>query len=522
MAAKNPVIDINTLPTLPGCYLFKNKKGIVIYVGKAKNIKKRVNSYFKKNHESKKTEQLVLNIKTLEIFVTNTEVEALLLENNLIKKYMPKYNIDLKDSKRYAYITIPDEKYPRLLIARKKLSKGKYFGPFISGQTRDHILEFLKRTYRLRTCRRFPKKECLRYHINLCDAPCTGKITEQKYLEYIKNIELILKGNISELTSILKIEMKTASEKLNFEKAQDIKNRLQALAWLKEKQTMQRDKNIDEDVINYLIKEDIVYLIIFNISKGIVINKQKFEFDYDSEFLEEFIRRYYEDNKIPKEIIVPKKISESTQKYLEKVRKTKIKITVPEKGEKKTLLKIIIKNIESKQFAGETNLLELKKALRMPEPPKIIECFDISHLSGTSTVASMVQFKDGTPNKSEYRKFKIRTVSGIDDFSSIAEVIKRRYTRLLKEKKSFPNLIVVDGGKGQLSFALKELAAINVKIPIIALAKRDEEIFFPGRTIPLKLDKKNKGLQLLQQIRDEAHRFAITYNRLLRKKKLTK
>ncbi len=519
---KNIVInmDKNSLPHQPGCYLFKDNKGIIIYIGKAKNLKKRVSSYFQKSHDDAKTKQLVSRIKSYEIFITNSEVEALILENNLIKKHMPKYNINLKDSKRYAYITIQEEKFPRLLIARKRLGKGKFFGPFTSGQTRDYVLEVLKRAFKLRTCNKFPKKECLRYHIKLCDAPCTNKISEKEYDENIKHIELILKGNISEIIKKLKINMKKASDNLQFERALDLRNKLQAIKWLQEKQTMERNKIINEDVINYIIKDGIVNLSLLNIAKGIVINKQSFEFDYTEDFLEEFIRRYYEDNKIPKEIILTKKISESTIKYIEQLRKTKVKITIPKIGEKKTLLKIIIKNIEIEQFKGQEGLNELKKVLKLQEEPKIIECFDISHLGGTSTVASMVQFKDGKENKSEYRRFKIRTVEGIDDFKSIAEVVRRRYTRLVKEKKEFPNLIIIDGGKGQLSFAMKELAKLSLKIPTISIAKRDEEIFFPGLSFPLKLNKKNKGILLLQRIRDEAHRFAITYNRLLRKKKL--
>jgi len=513
-------MNTKDLPHQPGCYLFKDKKGIVIYVGKAKDLKKRVSSYFRKQ-DDKKTEQLVLRIADLEIFITNTEIEALLLENNLIKKHMPKYNINLKDSKRYAYITITDEKFPRLMIARKRTNKGKYFGPFTSGQTRDYVLETLKRSFKLRTCKRLPKKECLRYHINLCDAPCTNKISETEYNTNLKNVSLILKGNTTELTKQLKTNMKQESKALNFEKALDLRNKLQSIEWLQEKQTMERNKRIDEDVINYIINESIVKLTIFNIAKGLVINKQNFEFTYTEDFLEEFIRRYYETNKVPKEIILPKTISEPTIQYIEKIRKTKVKITVPKIGEKKTLLKIIIKNIQIQDSKEEESLNELKKVLKLQEIPKSIECFDISHLSGTSTVASMVQFKDGKPNKSEYRRFKIRTVTGIDDFKSIAEVVRRRYTRLIKEKKEFPSLIIIDGGKGQLTFAAKELKALNIRIPIISLAKREEEVFFPGLPFPLKLDKKNKARLLIQRIRDEAHRFAIKYNRLLRSKKLT-
>ncbi|MBC8495781.1 excinuclease ABC subunit UvrC, partial [archaeon] len=444
----------------------------------------------------------------------------LILENNLIKKHLPKYNILLKDSKRYAYIQLTDEEYPRLLLARKKDEKGKFFGPFVSGESRDYILDLVRKNFMIRTCKRLPKKECLRHHIQLCSAPCINKVSKKEYDKQIKHAELALKGKTSELIESLKVLMKKESSKQNFESALQLRNQIKAITWVNDKQKMERDKKHDEDIINYLVKNGKVYLLLFNIYKGILENKQTFEFDYKDNFLEQFIVQYYSENPVPKELILPNVVDKALVDYLTEKRGKKAIIKIPKVGEKKQLLKLVLKNIELSFFGDLEKLTDLQAKLKLNELPKVIECFDISHLSGTNTVASMVQFRNGKPDKSNYRRFKIRTVEGIDDFESMKEVITRRYKRLKEENLEFPNLVVIDGGKGQLSSTMSALKSIDVKLPVISLAKKLEEIYFPGSHFPLRLNHKSKALKLLQSIRDEAHRFAISYNRLLRKKDL--
>jgi excinuclease ABC subunit C len=514
------MFSIAHLPDKPGCYLFRNKQGIILYIGKAKNLHKRVKSYQKINNLDPKTQQLMKQIHTIDFIVTDTEMEAFILENTLIKKHQPKYNIDLKDAKSYSYLRITDESYPRILIARRKTEKGSYFGPFVSAADRDYILQFLKKTFLLRTCKRMPKKPCLRYHIQLCDAPCIDNITEKEYLQQIETAKQILKGKIKEATTQIAQEMQEFSRKQQFEQALRKRNQLTALEHLKERQNMQRQKQYNEDIINYKIVDDNVYLMLFNVYKGTLSNKNDFVFSFHEDFLEEFITQYYSDHPIPKELIVPESLDESLKAFLSHQKKSKVLITVPQRGEKKQLLRLVKKNIDITFFANTKKIAALQQRLRLHEKPVVIECFDISHLSGTSMVGSMVQFRNGQPDKTNYRRFRIRTVEGIDDFKAIGEVVRRRYNRLLKEKQTFPDLIIIDGGKGQLNSALSILEDIGMTTPVISIAKRLEELYIPGRVQPLLLKKDDIALQYIQQIRDEAHRFAISYNRLLRSKEV--
>jgi excinuclease ABC subunit C len=426
----------------------------------------------------------------------------------------------MKDAKSHSYILLTDERFPRILIARRKNGRGKYFGPFVSAAERDYILQFLKKTFLIRSCRKLPKKECLRYHINLCEAPCIGLISEKEYNNKIENVKLILTGHIDKLIKRLKTEMKSFSDKNFFEKSLKIRNQITAIEHLNERQNVQREKKFNEDIINYEINDDKVYLMLFNIYQGTLNNKTDFVFDYISDFLEEFIVQYYSDNPVPKELIVPIKLPDSIKIFLENLKGSKVKIIKPEKGEKKQLLNLVLKNIEITFFSDIDKVETLKTRLGLQENPNVIECFDISHLSGTSTAGSMVQFRNGKPDKSNYRRFRIRSIEGIDDTAAIAEVVRRRYSRLKTEDAELPDLIIIDGGRGQLNFAIQELSKLDLKIPIISIAKQFEEIFLPGRFLPLKISKKDKALHFIQEIRDEAHRFAIKYNRLLRKKEL--
>ncbi|MFP4523402.1 MAG: excinuclease ABC subunit UvrC [Candidatus Nanoarchaeia archaeon] len=564
---------INSLPQKPGCYLFFDKHKNIIYIGKAKDLQKRVSSYFKKKDVDAKTTVLVSKINTINFIQTTTEIEALLLENNLIKKHQPKYNINLKDSKRYAYLQLTDEDYPRLRIARQKTTKGEYFGPFVSAELRDYIKDVLVKQFQLRTCRVMPKKACLRYHIGICTAPCqqssgngeqgsknqsagsriqdvvvgeqgSGKrfsvvgehngsqntapfATKEEYAKQVDAVRFVLKNNTSQLKKTLTQKMKRAAKNTSFEQAITFRNQLYALETIKERQQVERTKHYDEDILDFIVDKETVYLILFHIKKGILLDKEEFVFSYEKNFLQHFLMQYYQDQPIPKEIILPIPPNPLVSQALSKKRKSKVAFHVPKKGDKKQLLDMVQANIKATFFAQADALNEIKKAIGLQEAPTTIECFDISHISGTSTVASMVQFKNALPNKSAYRRYKIKTVNGNDDFASMAEVITRRYKKLLAKNEPLPDLIVIDGGKGQLSSAssaldsvVQELGVVGVRIPIISLAKKEEELFLPQKSDSIQLPKSNKGLQLLQRIRDEAHRFAIAYNRLLRKKKL--
>ena len=515
-------IDLTNIPKNPGCYLFKDRRGKIIYVGKAKNLEKRVRSYFQKKDHDPKTEALVKEIYSADFFVTDNEVEALILENNLIKKNYPKYNIDLKDSRRYAYIQITDEKYPRLLIARKREGKGKFYGPFVSGATRDYILDALIKTFKLRTCKNLPKRECLRFSIGLCSAPCTERISHTKYLENVDSAKLVLNKRTIDLIKILIEKMNENSKTQNYEGALQIRKQIEAIKGLSEKQKMERSKNYDEDIINYIIQKEKVYLMLFNSRNGILVNKQDFEFDYTPHFLEEFISRYYSEAEIPRKIITPESVDSSIEEYLNKIKRSKVEIINPKIGQLKDLLELVKKNIEISLFGDQEKIEDLAKELKLNEIPRVIECFDISHLSGTATVASMVQFRNGKADKSNYRKYKIKTVNQIDDFASMKEVIKRRYSKLKFEKLPFPNLVIIDGGKGQLNSVMEGLKELNLNLVVISLAKREEEVFLPNKSDPIILPRKGKALRLIQSIRDEAHRFAITYNRKLRSKEMLK
>ncbi len=514
------MIDPDSLPSNPGCYLFKNTKKQVLYVGKAKNLKKRVKTYYQKNELDAKTQRLIDTSTSLDFFVTENETEALILENTLIKKYLPRYNIRLRDAKTYAFIRLTIDTFPRLMIARKKSGSGIFYGPFVSAQERDYILNFLNKTFRLRTCKKMPKKPCLRSHIKLCDAPCINNIAPQEYQKRIEKTKLILNGKTKHLLKKLVKEMNQLSQEQNYEKALEIRNQISAIQRLSEHQNMQREIKHDEDILNYVVKDDAVYLMLFNVSKGIVTTKNEYVFEYNPDFYEEFLVQYYSEKPVPPELIIPQGISSPLKDFLQKKSQRKIIITVPLRGSKKQLLDLVKKNIEGVFFAGAIKMEKLGKQLGLHDIPQVIECFDISHLSGTSTVGSMVQFRNGKPDKNNYRRFKIRTVDTIDDYAAIREIIRRRYTRLKQTNGPYPDLIIIDGGRGQLNGARAELETLGVNIPIISIAKKEEDIYLPNIPIPLRLSSKNKALHAIQEIRDEAHRFAIKYNRLLRKKSM--
>jgi len=518
-----PPFDLNDIPHSPGCYLYKDDEGTIIYVGKAKDLRKRVSSYFQKKDHDPKTKRLVAAICSVEYIVTGTDEEAYLLENTLIKHHQPKYNIDLKDAKSYAYIELTKEEFPRITIARNTKDNGQFFGPFISGKERDYVLSVVKKTFRLRSCRTMPKnRPCLRYHIGNCTGPCRGHVSTEEYAKQCSYAADVLKGNTKEIRTRLEEEMAVYAKNTEFEAAILCRDMITAVDNLSARQYVARKTDHDEDVITYRVVEETVYLMVFHVYKGTLGGRDEFIFDRADGFFEEFVAGYYTENPIPKEIIVEEELDKALSGYLGNLAGHAVRITVPQQGAKKKLLELAGNNIETTHFRDEIKVRELQTALHMKTPPDVVECFDISHLSGTDTVASMVQFRGGKPDKRNYRRFKIKTVEGIDDFASMAEVVRRRYSRLIDEEKNLPDLIIVDGGKGQLSSAKRVLDELKADVPLISLAKSEEEVFVTGVPFPLPFDKKTKANMYLQEIRDEAHRFAIDYNRLLRKKRLIK
>ena len=499
--------NLERLPNSPGCYLFKNKEGNIIYVGKAKELRKRVSSYFNKRHEDVKTQMLVDEIQDLDFISTNTEVEALILENNLIKKHYPHYNLDLKDAQRYAYIhLVTGVDLPYIEVERNRQAKGEYYGPFVSGFSRKLIVEVLSRNFKILTKKPSPRTKKL--------------INKENYLERVEQARKILKGEVNQLIKDLERDRDDASKNTFYEYALTLKNRIEALESLKEKQYMELTRSFDANIINYIVSSDTAYLLVFSIRKGILEGKQEYVLPYMEGFLNEFTLRYYDKAPIPDEVIVPSSLDPALEPYLTKLRRRKVKIIIPQSGDKKQLLDLVLKNVQDTFFFGKERLIALKEALNLPKLPVRMECFDISHLTGTNTVASMVSFKEGVPDKSSYRKYKIRNPSPSDDYVAMKEVIYRRYSKLSREHMTYPDLIIIDGGKGQLSVALESLNKLRVKIPVISLAKQFEEVYTKPTGEPIRLGKDHKGLQLLQTIRDEAHRFAIQYQQLLRRKDL--
>jgi len=531
---------IRSLPQKPGVYQYFSKEGKVIYVGKAKNLKKRVASYFTKSHQSGKLRLLISKIDNIEFVVTNTELDALLLENNLIKKYQPKYNIQLKDDKTFPWICIKNEHFPRIFPTRHVVKDGSdYFGPYASVRMMKTLLDIIKQLYPLRNCtlnlkpsviQKKDYKVCLEYHIGNCLGPCVGKQTEEDYMATIQQIKHIIKGNISNVISELKSLMNQAANHMEFEKAQLLKEKVEILERYKSKSTIVNPKIDNVDVLSMISQGDIAFVNYLKVSNGAIVQahtiemKKKLE-ETDNEMLAfalmDFRQRFESD---AKEILLP---------FDPCIEISDVKISIPQRGDKKQLLDLSARNAKYYQLerAKQASLVDpdrhkkrilnqLKDDLRMKELPVQIECFDNSNFQGDYPVAAMVQFVDTKPNKKAYRHYNIKTVTGPDDYASMEEIISRRYKRLLDEKQSLPQLIVIDGGKGQLSAAVKSLKKLNLygKITIIGIAKKLEEIYFPNDPVPLYIDKKSESLKIIQQLRDEAHRFGITHHRKKRDK----
>ena len=536
-------LQIQTLPDNPGVYQYYDKDDKILYVGKAKNLRKRVSSYFNKLHENGRTNVMVRKIVSIKHIVVPTETDALLLENNLIKKLQPRYNVMLKDDKTYPWICIKREPFSRIFTTRNMVKDGsEYFGPYTSFKTVHTLLDLIKELYQLRTCNYDLSREninsgkykvCLEYHIGNCKGPCEGHQSLEEYQKNVDAIREILKGNFKESLKDFKTLMKNLATEMKFEEAQKIKDKIDVLENYQSRSTIVNPRISNVDVFSITSDESMGYVNFLQISHGAIIRshtlemKKKLE-ETDEELLELAVVELRERFKLlSREIIVPFEIDLGDPEV------SGVKVTVPQLGDKKQLLELSLRNAkfyrmdQLKQLQivdpdRHTNriMAQMQKDLRLSVEPRHIECFDNSNIQGTNPVAACVVFKDGKPSKKDYRHFNIKTVEGPNDFASMEEVVYRRYKRLLDEEQPLPQLIIIDGGKGQLSSALKSLDDLNLrgKIAIIGIAKRLEELFYPGDSIPLYLDKKSETLKIIQQLRNEAHRFGITHHRDKRSK----
>ncbi len=539
MSASAIELKLKTLPESPGVYQYFDKNQRILYVGKAKNLKKRVLSYFNKNHDSHRIAVMVKKIADIKHIVVESEMDALLLENNLIKKLQPRFNVMLRDDKTYPWLCIKNERFPRVFLTRRVVKDGsEYFGPYPSLKAVKILLELIKGLYQLRTCNydlsaekisNGKYKKCLEYHIGNCQAPCEDLQTEADYNAQIEAIRKIVKGNFKDSLNNFKQQMQDYAEAMRFEEAQRIKNKIKALEKYQAKSTVVNPKINNVDVFSIVSDEGYGYINYLQISHGAIIRSHTIELkkkldETDKELLElgiiEIRQRFKEHSP---QIYVPFEVDlgEETQ------------ISVPKLGDKKAIVDLSTRN--AKYFRMERFkqmkivdpdrhtkrlMAQMKEDLRLSEEPKHIECFDNSNIQGTNPVAACVVFKNGKPSKKDYRKFNIKTVEGPDDFASMEEVVYRRYRRLLEEGQDLPQLVIVDGGKGQLSSGVKALERLGLrgKLPIIGIAKRLEELFYPGDQYPLYLDKKSETLKIIQRLRDEAHRFGITFHRQKRSK----
>ena len=532
-------VQLKTLPNSPGVYQYFDKNGKILYVGKAKNLKKRVTSYFNKKHDSHRIGVMVKKIHEVKHIVVSSETDALLLENNLIKKHQPRFNVMLKDDKTYPWICIKNERFPRVFPTRKLIKDGsEYYGPFTSFKTVNTLLDLIKGLYKLRTCnydlaedkiRNGKYKVCLEYHLGNCLGPCEELQSEEEYNNNIEAIRQIVKGNFKNSLQRFRNQMKRHAVKMEFEDAQRIKNKIEVLENYQAKSTVVNPRINNVDVFSIVSDEGYGYVNFLQLSHGAIIRSHTIEMkkkldESDAELLELAIveiRQRFTSNST--EIYVPFKVDVGEE----------LKIVVPKLGDKKKIVELSQRN--AKYFRQERFkqmkivdpdrhvnrvMAQMKEDLRLSEEPRHIECFDNSNIQGSNPVAACVVFKNGKPSKKDYRKFNIKTVEGPNDFASMEEVVFRRYRRLLNEGEDLPQLIIVDGGKGQLSSGVKALETLGLrgKIAIIGIAKRLEEIFYPGDSIPLYLDKKSESLKIIQQLRNEAHRFGITFHRNKRSK----
>ncbi|HVK40521.1 MAG TPA: excinuclease ABC subunit UvrC [Candidatus Kapabacteria bacterium] len=543
---------LDSLPTDPGVYQYSDRDGKVIYVGKAKNLRNRVRSYFQQGRpKDAKTQALVRKIVDVEVIVTDSAVEALILEDTLIKKLRPRYNVMLRDDKTYPYIRITSEPYPRVFATRKVIRDGsKYFGPYTDVKYVRNLLKTLRSIFPIRSCDwnlnaetiaagRF--KVCLDYHIGKCEGPCEGLVAQIRYAEMIDQVRQVLRGRTRELERVLEDEMTFLAEAMRFEEAATMRNRLQKLREYSGRQKVVIDEPVDRDIVAFAAEDDDACAVILRVRDGRLVGKQHHYFSGVLHLPEPVIlaniieRHYISAEEVPEEVLLPIEPGdedEVLERFLSDRRgEGRVRITVPKIGDKQKLVSMAQTN--ARFLLDELKLQRMKRSdmvprpvqslqrdLSLKSPPRRIECFDNSNIHGTDPVSSMVCFVDGRPRRSEYRKFKVRTVVGPDDFATMKEVVSRRYARVMKEGWALPDLVVIDGGKGQVSAATEAMAELGLEhIPLIGLAKRLEEIVLPGQRDTILLPKSSSGLRLLQHIRDEAHRFAIEFHRSLRSRR---
>ena len=553
---------LKNLPAKAGVYLHKNAQGKVIYVGKAVNLRSRVRSYFHKSAQiNQKTRRLVGEIEDIDFIVADSELEALLLENTLIKKYQPRYNVRLKDDKRYPYIKVHwHESFPKVTTTRRLLNDGaRYFGPYTAAWAAYQTLDVVRKMFPYLTCTRTitgnDERACLYYHIGRCAAPCIGVVNQEEYRQIIDNLCDFLGGNTEPVVADLRHQMEKASEKLDFERAAQIRDQIKAIDQIVEKQKVVNANTVDEDVVAFARSETDACVQVFFIRGGKLVGRDYFVLEGtadedNAEIMTSFLKQFYDQaTNIPPQILLPQDVDELMiiRDWLKSKRGADVTLKVPRRGKQKELLQMAAENATETlnhlraQWAADENkqtegLVELQQALDLPEPPVRMECYDISTLQGTNTVGSMVVFAKGVPRKSDYRRFKIKSVQGQDDYASMKEMLRRRFKRMVDDEYNpkskiqnlksdnawaiIPNLIIIDGGKGQLNAALEVLDEFELRdaIPIVGLAKREEELFLPEQSEPVILPRKSQGLFLVQRIRDEAHRFGVTYHRNLRGK----
>ncbi len=552
--SKEVLAQVKLMPKLPGCYQYFDASGEIIYIGKAKNLYNRVNSYFTGKKDSVKLQVMVPQIVKIECIVVNSEIEALILENELIKKHKPKYNILLKDDKKFPYFLITKEDYPRILIVRKanrNSLKGKYYGPYTDSRAMRATLEVIGKIFPLKKCTtpKYKTRPCLYYDIGQCLAPCQNKITSEEYKKLIKNAEMFLSGKRNELIKELKNQMQAASNNCEFEKALLYRNSIQDIEKTMEKQNVVfNSSSSNYDYIGLANSSDLICISILQIRQGRLINKKDFSFSQflsdkqdTDEIISSAIREYYimlNDEELPSKIILEKTFKDSAlyKKWLTLRLNKDVDIISASSKADKNILEIAQKNAEFNieqlklkelgKIQNDYNEIGqyLQEKLNLKNFPHTIECYDISHIQGTNTVASGVYFENGQPKKSQYRKYKLKTIEKgeVDDFKSMREILSRRFKRIKSGNIKAPDLIIIDGGKGQLSSVIQIMKEFDLKLNIVSLAKREEEVFLPNKKEPVIFAKNSPALHLFQRIRDEAHRFAITFHRKLRSKNMLK
>jgi len=513
------------IPTNPGVYMYRDEAGEILYIGKAKHLRSRVKSYFSDTDKPAKTRQLVSHIRSIDWVIVNSEVEALLLENKLIKQHTPKYNINLKDAKTFAYIALTREPYPRILTSRKVSRKLESFGPYTDGFTRQDLQRLVVRVFKLRTCRKLPKRACLNFHIGLCSAPCNGNVTPEQYTKLVDEARSFLGGNYNQTIKLLLAQMQDASQNTQYERALEIRNQIASIRLLTERQIVDNERRFDQDVMAFRRLGEKMLAVQMGVRKGVLLGKKEFSVDLQPQVEQEFLKAFYATNQIPREILVNKMCWENAaekaalEEFFSSKRGASVSLVVPKRGDKLALVKLAEKNLES-TLDEDSALVDLQTALNLPAVPHVVECFDISNLGEEHVVSGMVRFTDAKPDKRNYRKFKIKTVVGQDDFASMGEVVARRYKRLSEEKASMPDLVVIDGGPGQVAAAKSALVSLGLQIPLIGLAKEHEEIYLPDEATPLKFDKNSRMMLFLRKVRDETHRFSLGYNQKRRQMKL--